>query len=348
MKMNLCWVNFLVLFVSASANSFVFVHYHKTGHTLSWKLSHALMEDSCLEKNIHNLVPRRKDITEDATHMRQDALTIFNAPDAVFDWSLFGPAAKVVHFVRDPTDVVISGYLYHSQSPPPKSEDWLWDPELKMCELNPSNRVYVDTITAFASGLISADLNGMIEKVFQLCKDLRHKYKGNTIYDVIKLADGNGTNVFEGMRVEAVRALISVNYGDLIRMTANAVSEARAPTAMTHRIYMSAVTEGEEATFRSTIRNMLQFLNTKDSQVKDCFELEAMVEGAVKAAYVDPKNYVKAQQPAKGGVSVTSHVTQGFLSPALHTHYRQMLLKDPVLGPLLHILHMVLDASSRA
>lgn len=331
--------------VSAEATGgYAFIHYHKTGHDLSKKLASAIEHASCVKDSVDGSPYKRKNIYSHATELKVDSINIFPAPDAVFDWKRFGLNTKIVHFVRDPTDVVLSGYLYHSQVPPPSSEHWLVDSDLDLCQLNPANQKYIDAIGRFAAGTIKADIDALVVKVHNLCREMYDKYKGPTIFDTIKRADANGTNIYEGMKLEAVRSLTSVNYGDLMRMTANAVSEAQAPANMTYRIYMSEVAEGEEATFRYTVTKLLRFLNSVTSEGKACIDEDAALQLAVDAAFVDAG---RAHKSGEAGAVKASHVTAGFLSPAMHEYYKQRLLRDPVLGPLLHILHLVLDATAR-
>jgi hypothetical protein len=95
----------------------IFLHYHKTGAVLSEKIATAIALNRFSLLDDKN---KRKDflIGESAD------IILSHGGNFLFNWTqtLSKPNLlyRVVHLVRDPYDMVISGLLYHSQSPPPE------------------------------------------------------------------------------------------------------------------------------------------------------------------------------------------------------------------------------------
>lgn len=318
-------------------DSYVFIHYHKTGHDLSRKLGAAIQTSSCITRVFD--MPRG-DIVQQMKTLQSKSITYFRGPDALFDWSKFKSGAKIVHFVRDPTDLIISGYLYHSEVPPPGPEGWLHDPKQSMCKPNALNGEYIKTIENFAGAYINASLSTLVSNVYKLCLELKKKYDTKTIYASLKLADKNSTDIphrMEGLRVEAVRTLQAEIAGDILRMVANAMYDAHAPQGMVRRAYMTEFPSGEKATFEDTVGGIIDFFDPSGK----CIDKQAAVKHASTEAFIDTAPTTRGQD-ARG-----QHVTQGLMSPAMHAFYRQRLLLDPDIGPLLHVLSLALDVTQR-
>ena len=82
----------------------VFIHYHKTGHALTRSIVRSM-----------GIVP----ITTRRVPLKcMDTLSIQTAPIVTSPLS-----CPIVHFIRNPIDMIISGYLYHRQQPTP--ETWI-------------------------------------------------------------------------------------------------------------------------------------------------------------------------------------------------------------------------------
>ena len=93
--------------------------YHKTGHDLVDRIIQGLRSHrmSIPVYNNYNQTAR-KNVLSLLGDFKED-IVILHASDLPFDWntkfSAYGRDVKIIHFVRDPYDMVMSGYLYHSQ-----------------------------------------------------------------------------------------------------------------------------------------------------------------------------------------------------------------------------------------
>ena len=103
----------------------IFIHYHKTGHDLV----NSVVDIFTGQVKASKYVPQKKriNILGQIKDFHQD-IVVLHAPDMLFDWNLIFQSKerdpRIVHFVREPYDMVMSGYLYHSQNPSPSSESW--------------------------------------------------------------------------------------------------------------------------------------------------------------------------------------------------------------------------------
>jgi hypothetical protein len=95
----------------------LFLHYHKTGAFLSEAISKSVSIDKFMYKEDNS---KRLDFSPTNTAN----VILSHAGNFLFNWTTTLVTSKfqyrVVHFVRDPHDMVISGMLYHSQRPPPE------------------------------------------------------------------------------------------------------------------------------------------------------------------------------------------------------------------------------------
>lgn len=90
----------------------LYIHYHKTGHDLAIHFGNDVFKDAsqCNVKAIRISEPKVDNLT------RNDIIVLargeYTWRDMFFqDHHHF----KIVHFARDPYDMILSGFLYHSQ-----------------------------------------------------------------------------------------------------------------------------------------------------------------------------------------------------------------------------------------
>jgi hypothetical protein len=115
----------------AAAHRWVLMHYHKSGHDLTRIVRSVFADQNCVPHGEAPSVPRRVDVHEHLQLLAKEQIAVV-VSDALFSWTDFGHA-KIVHFVREPADMIISGYLYHAQTPVPPGEGWLNDGRLDLC-----------------------------------------------------------------------------------------------------------------------------------------------------------------------------------------------------------------------
>lgn len=95
----------------------LFLHYHKTGALLSEAISKSVSVDKFLYKD-------DKSKRLDFSTVNTANVILSHGGNFLFNWTTTLVTSKfqyrVIHFVREPHDMVISGMLYHSQRPPPE------------------------------------------------------------------------------------------------------------------------------------------------------------------------------------------------------------------------------------
>jgi hypothetical protein len=113
----------------------LFFHYHKTGNEFSALISSAFSE-RCNAKLGHFTEKRMNSMKETFFPSENNELIYNNdliliVPGSFTeDWNntfslLPHHHYRILHMVRDPTEMILSAYRYHSQSPPP--EVWIWN-----------------------------------------------------------------------------------------------------------------------------------------------------------------------------------------------------------------------------
>lgn len=132
---------------------------------------------------------------------------------------------KIIHMVRDPFEMALSNYFYHSQSPTP--EDWVKK------DHNPCDTEYYDrgrhtntTNLDLIMPTLSTMARSQIDAVESLCHSLfqNPNREKASLYDYLLNLEG-----IDGLRLSTSRQIISgggkIEHagGDLLRMTNNAV-----------------------------------------------------------------------------------------------------------------------------
>jgi hypothetical protein len=369
---------FLLLSRGLEREAWIFVNYHKTGYELVTKIQKAFQP--CLPPT-WRIAKQRIDIRQFVQAALNRPFTVFSAPNMEFPWSDFGPNAKIVHFVRDPVDMILSGYLYHSQDPsPPTETQWLKNTSIGLCDLDPEEWIHIKTIDAYMNGHVT--LAPLVDKVRALCKKMISAYRQNSIYATMKHVDLHHENLFAGFRVEAVYSILSK---DILRMTANCIFESKAPQGTAHRVFMTELPANQTQAVEGTVAKMMDFLYEaptaggtstststsaaappfwqgcldKQSAVKRCVEEIAIPAQALgrqlnlSSSTSFSSSSSSSHKHAHTGTTTTTgtgaaavHVTQGFLPSSLRESYKQQLLRDADLGPLLRVLQYVVQETS--
>ena len=153
------------------------LHYHKSGHDLVRLVCEATLRKSCIAPS-HQIFPARVDFAPfvNSPALHRSKIVILAANDTLFDWHdvlgvsssintttsntvlnngtpVAAPAAglatveslpsrnsfRIVHWVRDPYDMVVSAFLYHSLCPVPTGEGlWTVRPDFDPCAVDES------------------------------------------------------------------------------------------------------------------------------------------------------------------------------------------------------------------
>jgi len=100
------------------------LHYHKTGHDLALSLLTPFKPPQCKKTTLGH-VPKSTDLSLSLKTFFKNDISMLTGGFLQFNWkktlSNENHHVRIVHFVRDPYDMVMSGYLYHSQQRAPVS-----------------------------------------------------------------------------------------------------------------------------------------------------------------------------------------------------------------------------------
>lgn len=293
----------------APVSRVILIFYHKSGFFLSRMVARCLPYTECpgskagIKKKKSLFRKRRSPIPS----LNCTGFARFAAPNVGENRHDDG-RQQVVHFVRDPVDMAISSYLYHSQDPTPES----WMKQLPHpCEA--SSRLPYD----FASTLGIDESH--VDAALSLCRRLANNGTSNNYaYHLRALAP------HDALRLEAARSLVSTGKhasGDLLRMPANMRRMAGwTPAAVT--MCMSSFNTGAERAFR----RLNHALGLNDTG------LEARVKD-----FVNSQALVSKNNP--------THVTQNRVSAAVRAGFERVLLGDPEVGWLFHRLREAVGCS---
>lgn len=283
----------------------IFLHYHKTGAVLSEAISREISRNrfTYYEDNY-----KRMDFS-----MNTNAnVVLSHAGNFLFNWTeTFSPSHRVIHFVRNPYHMIISGLLYHSQSPPP--EGWLLSPSVNPCACDEFYvEKFIETISSYHSRLSRSALGQRIEQTVALCRDIYNKAilkYGVVTYNKVAI-NLFKDDQFQAVRLEACRALLSKfpgSGGDTLRMAANSVRENQASLLnpmISKRVFLSDFPLGDRKKCQQTLSDLFSFLLTPSLSGKDFWTerltISQAVEIGLNASYIDNSIYLtKTTVPTK-------------------------------------------------
>lgn len=326
----------------------IFVHYHKTGHDLARKLSEVFAEHkACHVKNRHQF-QRRISVDIHLPMLRAIDIAVMAAPDIQKPWnsSLLGDdtvLARFVHFLRDPYDMVMSGYLYHSQDEAPGIELWLKNPTFDPCAVD-RKPLYGNFGTAV--GLDYGDVvhvTQLLKGIEKTCQAIKTKSSTQPRgYNAVL----RSLSKEDGVILEAARSILSATGGDILRMATNVIYQTNTINSHTYRVFLQDFSVGNRTRFEGSSRRMFSFLmsdieshhNAPSARTVapfwSCMTVDDAVHRAVELAYVSD---------AGSGGDKGVHVTQGMISPGERMRLVQHLRDHPSIGPLLDIVSDILQ-----
>ena len=216
--------------LSASTKKLLFLHYHKTGHDLSRILAimgfHVKI-DTFKRSN------SAKNVTDVLRASTSSNIIVASAVDMGTQWDGWLPQVKLVHFVRDPLDWVLSAYLYHIQEPFMERK-WMTKKRQSTCRVTrPSHLLSQATL----------------QQVATLCRQLTN----TSLSFSSQLA---ALSELDGLRLEAARGLLGSDHGDLSLMVQHL--EASRPYKGVLTFLLSDFTSSK-STFETSVRKLCLF-----------------------------------------------------------------------------------------
>ena len=332
----------------------LFLHYHKTGHDLSRSILDAL--SSLLNDTyVDNIGPRRTYYqptkVNDIPYLKS-SLTVQGGGEMQFEWNKFIKFPyKIVHFVRDPFDYIISAYLYHIQHPPPP-ERFIRYHRYDPCLYN-SNLInhYINELVYF--NFNKTFIESHLNMTFLLCRSLFLKPPFYKELNRLSVIDNYGNrDVSKALKLEAVRCLISdeIDAGaDLLRMAVNALRDKEADNKYSKRIFLSDFSSSNSTKWNETAKSLIKFLfrdenNIKFNHISNCIECQQEYLNTIyKYSYIGNNNIIKNKFQFDNE-NASLHVTHNMISYEERNKYKNILIDDDVLGPLLLMLRDIVSS----
>ena len=296
---------FITIMVSHSEKvKWVFIAYHKTGHVFSHIISNIFEKCNAQIFSDSGRFNREQDIFN-----LQEDIAVFTGLEYQVDWlnrTRDGSALRYAHFVRDPFDAILSGYLYHSQIPAPepweltprevsficrhtninKKQNETWEDDVFQLYREPFGR-YINNITR---------IDELFRDVMKLCKSLsrrqeaalKRRYKQNgrsasKVYNFNEILHAQRGDEFDNIRYMALWFLLF--NGDLLRMAANAMYSN---PITSRQIFISDFPIGNKTVFRQSATKLYEFLMGRGhNKFWSCMEpIEKAVSVTIKEDFV--------------------------------------------------------------
>ncbi len=255
---------------------------------------------------------------------------------------------KIIHFVRNPFDMVLSNYFYHSQDPTP--EVWVHTD-------NPCESHYADgeTLASHVLPALTMDIDGapateithnQLESVTSLCRSLFRstlELRNLTFYEHLMTLDK-----WDGLRLATAQMIVAsskANHyragGDILRMANNLIrfkllqssSTDSIPKEKREKVLLLTMSMGEYMS--NTKEYMINFHEFIFGRGNVTVSREQIVNAAQKRV----SNVEKTK--AKG----TQHVTSGKHDDK--DELKARLRHDPILGPILNETEVLVNDALR-
>ncbi|RYH27770.1 hypothetical protein EON65_13230 [archaeon] len=173
----------------------LFYHYHKTGHDFLIQLGSHLSYHHRISfhepdmRRRHNMtqffsIIKPNIVQTDMVSIVPGMFTMSwsNSLQQAFPGNIF----RIVHFLRDPYEMILSGYRFHSQQVPP--ERWLSYPAFDFCDTRGLSERALPVLSRYKDGL-EADLTSWLERMQRVCRLGRRQFGANSsFYQVMQQA----------------------------------------------------------------------------------------------------------------------------------------------------------------
>lgn len=191
----------------------IILHYHKTGNFLSRTLTtpFSAKNISVHVDNVHKRKSFDPSYFTKTSAEKVHPVTISRAGNFFFPWNDVlanndQVQYRVAHMVRDPYDMVLSGFLYHSQQVMP--EGWLGR-NINPCVSNKQDMTqYLSIISKHPNGPSLETLQRYVQQVTTACQLIHREYSTDNYHRTLRsmLRRGRGD---AALRMEAARAILS-------------------------------------------------------------------------------------------------------------------------------------------
>ena len=339
-----------------------FISYHKTGWEISLKIVQLLERSNITKVAYFPILTsygwvyyhfRFSMFRNDIRIVRMHSPLLHKRP-----WPRHSPDRSLeyryIHHVRDPLDMIVSGFLYHSQYPSPEDfEMRSRNTTVALCRSSrkaPSHlHNYYSTLVNFTKSRERVDtiINGLHSYCLAVTEKLNKLLPpvvGLNYSQLLTAARGLDGDEFNAIRVHALWAILG--HDDVIRM---AINSLQTNPRHTLHLYISDFPAHNEGVYRGTLERMYRFLTQGVAEERNRFwstllPMENLVY--LTLAELSPSSSNQARKPVME--MTATHITQGFISKERRLVYTQQLHKDPHIGPMLGLVkEMLTHASNR-
>jgi hypothetical protein len=252
--------------------------------------------------------------------------------------SILARKAKIIHFVRNPFDMVMSNYLYHSQKPTP--EEWVHRDD-------PCHAMYDDGKTLASNVLPSIGTDEINEEYFsniiKMCRSLfqsKPSMRNSTFYEHLLELDA-----WDGLRLATAQMIAASgdanNYlagGDVARMANNIVKFKELQSYMPSDV--EVLTLSTEEFIKSAGNSTMKFLDFVFGANNTIISREKRWE----AALSQQKGFDKMKKRS------SSHITQSSTTEEKENKekLKELLHSDKDLAPILKLTESLVNEALSA
>jgi hypothetical protein len=191
----------------------IVIHYHKTGNFLSTTLTKPFeaLNVSIYADDVHKRKAFEPFYFTKSLSDTVYPIIISRASNFLFDWNKVllnnnKVQYRVAHMVRDPYDMVLSGFLYHSQTKMP--EGWLAN-KINPCLANNHDiHQFLSTISQHPCGPNFKTLQQYVRNITSVCQRIHREFSTNNYYRTLRSMIARGFRS-EALQMEASRTLLS-------------------------------------------------------------------------------------------------------------------------------------------
>lgn len=285
-------------------------------------------------------LPNRFDMSPASLYV-QESPDIFADDSAVLEnMNTAEGGTKIIHFVRNPFEMVLSNYFYHSAVPTPEKWVHTGKPCVDTYEGNATLSSHiVPTLRSYINGTdLSPSFLDEVDGIMSLCNSLfrsRAGMENATLYEHLLQLDR-----LDGLRLAtahmAVASSESVKHlagGDILRMANNIVRFEGLVRAAPDKIHVKTVAMGDFiGDTQRSIEDFFDFIFGEDNK-------HITEELKKRAAISQVKKYEKKTLKS-------NHVTQGNSDDKrIKADLRHQLVMDPILGPLLNFTEILVNSA---
>jgi len=347
--------------------SWLILQYHKTGYSLS----HSIFRPLAIELNVsisYNLGPSRRQWRFDEFKNKVPyflaGIHIQEGAEMHFRWKKYIQGNKIVHFVRDPYQFLVSSFLYHSQPNPPSGELILTHP-FNPCEYSTETlELYYKELQAFDEDAdqMRSYINSIIQSCVELYQRAKYLIAANTSESYSKqarygellriLSDQSPKHAVDALKLEAYRSIVYKGTGpslvsgnDLFRMAVNALRAMEAGKSDVMQSQVEDFPYNNEVTWKISMGKMLDFLfeskYPRQLQSLDLYRASTvsvrshLIEVAYNSCVLNKHTTKDMHDSIEVKKTRFVHITNDLISSELRDTYIDALKSDPVLGVLL-------------